>query len=258
LDKDKNKGIDHKCVPKSKLAPARSKRDVVTTTTTTTSPKHPLHLAPTSHDLSKCSSYAATSLKLHLYQTYDHLLSHNNTNNTTSEPLLLHPTCSSPISRLFGDVDKNGDAKVDFYEWLGGLATAVNTATSDLGCRERLFFECDKKEDRYLSLDEVCECFEGVRPTCSYVRDLSSHAYFAEQYLASLSGKLGIETKKKKSSDSSDVVVTVKSYAPICDLDGYFQPAQCDNQVTCWCVSKDGEPVTNSLKRISETQFKCN
>lgn len=221
-------GEDYKCVPKSKLATVSRANEPPKST-----PKSRRQRRSLTDKLTECSTYNLIRLKLHLFEIFDSSLNESKHNQTANH--------NTAIESMFTELDSDSDGRVDLYEWLSWRE--IEEAQK---CADALFYECELDGDRRLSRDEMNECFGGsyARPTCAFVRDLPSNADFAQQFYSQLSLQLSIQ-------------LTTSSFAPICDLNGYFNPSQCDNQVTCWCMSKFGLPVPSSLKKISETQFNC-
>lgn len=240
LDSKKpDNNVEFKCVPRAKLESSSLLSGGGEKTTKTK--KAPIRRRHVNNYMNpECTPFTLTLFRLHLFEIFNqqHQKQHQHSSNGDST---VHPA----IITLFSNLDANHDSLVDLYEW---LARAEIEAAGK--CADALFYECDTNDDRRLSSNEINSCFVSMtRPTCAYLRD-QDNAVFADQFLKHLSDQL-------VSDSTTTITLTRRSFAPICDVEGYFEPAQCDNQVTCWCMSKTGEPIVNSLKRISDSQISC-
>lgn len=240
--KTDGKNEDYKCVPKSKLAllPAVDNP----TTTTTTKKKSIQRRQVNGYANPECTPFKLTLIRIHLFEIYDTISLSSSEKNEESSSSTVQPV----TALLFAKLDSNHNGEIDLYEW---LATSEMQAI-DM-CADALFFECDTDLNRLVSVDELAACLgPQARPVCAYLRD-PNNVNFADEFLKRLSAQLAAES----SSSSSNLELTRVSFVPICDDNGYFVSHQCNTKVTCWCMTRTGQPVPHSLRRISESQINC-
>lgn len=209
--------------------PKQTKTSAATKTTSvsTTFKKKP-SLSP------KCSSLRLKLLKVSLFEYFDTLK--DDEKKQIDKINSIEFSCPEPICRLFSQLDFNHDRALDRREWPRIKEYSSDSCVQDMGA------SCDHNSDGLVTFEEFCSCFQGIKSKCSYSKfdqeTKSAYIYNLNQFMPKL-------------------VLTLKSYAPICDAEGYFMPNQCDAKVTCWCVRKNGDPIKNTLSNINQTPFDC-
>ncbi|XP_063703528.1 proteoglycan Cow [Culicoides brevitarsis] len=122
-------------------------------------------------------------------------------------------TCKMEAKWMFGhlDIDNNGVLSgKELYD--------IENDKNEI-CIKPFIEVCDKDLDFNLEPYEWCKCFEKSNRPCAAVRKR-------------LTGDL------------------VGSYAPDCDVQGFYKPMQCHNSVgVCWCVDKHGVEFANTRTR---------
>lgn len=208
--------------------PKQIKSSSVTKTTILSTFKKKVPLSPT------CSPLRLKMLKINLFEYFDTLKDEEK--KKIDKINSIEFSCPEPICRLFSQLDFNHNRALDGREW-----SRISEYSSDV-CLQDLGTSCDQNSDGLMTFEEFCSCFQGIKSKCSYTRfdQETKHAYIdsLNKFLPRLA-------------------LSLKSYAPICDAEGYFMPNQCDAKVTCWCVRKNGDPIKNTLSNINQTPFDC-
>jgi hypothetical protein len=161
---------------------------------------------------------------------------------------LLH---SSVDGSRFEFVDSNHDSFVSPHEVIAALVRHASQKLNRV-CIGDLFTNLKRESKKLILNRREIEYFLVITaPKCSLIRGDSSSS-FKDFYVKHLNEKLS-GAKRLASAE----LVKSNDYVPICDEEGYFAASQCDGRVTCWCVSRLGEAVTDSARRISQTPIDC-
>lgn len=183
---------------------------------------------------SNCPATRLTTLKISLYELFDTLK--DDEKRQIDRINSIEFSCPEAVCRLFSQLDFDHNRVLNQLEW-----TRINEYTSD-ECSGDLGATCDLNSDSSISFEEFCSCFQGIKSKCSYMR---LHQDTKRIYIQNLNNFY------------SSLTLSMKSYAPICNAEGYFVPNQCDNKVTCWCVRKNGDPIENTLSNINQAPIDC-
>ena len=230
--------ITFECVSKEKLH-KNVKRDlkntISTTTTTTTAAKNVHNL----NQNCKPNTYFETSLSV-----YDFYFTKQPSTPNLDDKLKIDEYCSGALAANFFGFDANNDSKLAYDEFSQPLERLIKTANQSFSCLKEFFTKCDSNQDSYLDKKEACECISRLRPKCASLRSSSSLDL----------KKIYIEQLNKEHRALS---LSLNSYVPICDIDGYFKATQCDSKLTCWCVNKLGRLSENSVHKIDQNPIDC-
>lgn len=123
------------------------------------------------------------------------------------------PTCKMEAKWMFGHLDLNNDGLLSAQE-LYDLEHDQNEQ-----CIKPFIHACFMNQDATMNPREWCRCFEKTDRPCAAVR---------RRLLNEMVG----------------------TYAPDCDVQGFYKPTQCHNSVgVCWCVDKHGVEFANTRTR---------
>jgi hypothetical protein len=245
-----NRSANNKCVPvknkpiKQSNQTAKSNNQIFTKSAYTTS-KNPCNL-----NKLKLNLYIKFENSYSKFELLNKYLKIRAQSKTTTIPALCHES----VNQAFNQIDKNHDQLIDLNDFIFYYGKEET-------CLENLFLSCNLNNDnRTLNLDEFCECFQNYQPKCAYIRNqinLNTRVEYITQVnklLLNSITRLPVQFKNR----SDQFKLDAKNYVPLCDLNGYFLPTQCDNDVNCWCVNKNGEPIQNTFRKIHENTIDCN
>ena len=146
-------------------------------------------------------------------------------------------------------MDKNHDYKLNLKEWL------LLNYTKSQDCKIEFFYNCDTDRNNFLSFKELCSCLKDVDHKCKFIRN-SLNVKWKEDFIGKLEFSLN-QLEKRDQIHLNKIILTNNKYIPICDINGYFVPLQCSQDVTCWCVDKLGIVLANTIRRINENPVEC-
>jgi hypothetical protein len=248
-----NKSVNYKCVPVKNTTKKQSnvsinKSDIQIIT------KSPFRTSKSNCNLNK--------LKLNLYKKFEnyyskfeqlnkHLYLRTQSKISTKSTFSL---CHESVNQAFSQIDNNHDQLIDLNDFMSYYGNREI-------CLEEFFHSCNLNDDiDTLNLDEFCQCFQNYQPKCNFIRNqlnLNTRVEYiahVNQLLLNSINKPPVQLKNK----NKIFKLNVKYYVPLCDLNGYFLPTQCDNEVNCWCVNKNGEPIQNTFRKIDQNTIDCN
>lgn len=191
-----------------------------------------------------CSSDTISNVKITLFEIFQRLTKEFSLKKDLIEPTTINKFCLKTISNSFTKLDLNKDFKIDLNEWSELELTNLDE------CALQVFDRCDLNNDGSLSLEELCDCFDSSQHRCNYIRN-AIHLNELKNYVKT------IENLFSKTKNMVKIKLTNKNYLPLCEMDGYFKSLQCDRDVTCWCVDKEGNPIVNTLRRIDQEPINC-
>ncbi|RNA26493.1 anaphase-promoting complex subunit 3 isoform X1 [Brachionus plicatilis] len=220
----KRNGTQFQCANR----PKKNSKQLASTKTTKLSTKKKVLLSP------GCTPSGLTLLKIGLFELFDSLKDEEKRQIDRINSVEF--SCPEPICRFFSQLDFNHNRALDRLEWSRISEYSSDVCIGDLGA------SCDHNSDNLVTFEEFCSCFQGIRSKCSYTR---LHQDTKKVYVGQLNNFF------------KNLTLSLKSYTPICDAEGYFLPNQCDSRVTCWCVRKNGDPIEFTLSKINQTPKDC-
>jgi hypothetical protein len=190
-----------------------------------------------------------SQLKLKMYQHFENWYSSLDQKKTSPKSTNGSSLCQESVSFAFNKMDLNRDQLIG----IGEVEARFGSVESKLYDQE-LVRSCDLDQNSYLDLDEFCSCFQSFQPKCSFIRSLD-RVDSKNIYISYVKSRLAAHQGLKKFPVRFDL--NAKNYVPLCDSSGYFLSTQCDRQVNCWCVRKNGEPILSTFRKIHENTIDC-
>jgi len=130
-----------------------------------------------------------------------------------------HISCLPEVGWMFGRLDGDQSASLTPQE----LWSIEHDQYEP--CLRQFIDRCDQNADQDISADEWCDCFQYA----DHARD---------------------EPPCHKARHAIDPHL-MGAYMPRCDVDGYYRPAQCHEEI-CWCADRWGREFPGSKVRASK------